>query len=85
MNRLGAAFCRGVEYAIRAQIGLAWVRRADQPRFVATAYMQGSCVGFGIDRHRVHAKPLRRARDAAGNFPAVGYEYFFKHPDPVLG
>ena len=79
MNRLGAAFLRDIEYAIAAQIGLARMRRPDQPGLVAADDMQRVRVRLRVNGDSAYAETFRGARNAAGNFAAVRYEYFFKH------
>ena len=43
------------------------------------AHVQGGAIRVAEHRHRADAHAPCRANNAAGDFPAVGDEYFFKH------
>ena len=44
--------------------------------------MQGTAVGLGIDRHGGNAHPAGGLDDAAGDFAAIGNQYFAKQGLP---
>ncbi|ENT03750.1 hypothetical protein B989_00316 [Brucella sp. 56/94] len=79
MDRLRACFLRGLDDRIDVQIALRGCSRADTHRLVGHFHMQRPCIRIGINRHRGNAKLARRANDPAGDFSAIGNQYFLKH------
>ena len=79
MDRLGPASPRNIDDLVDRKIALAGGRRADQPGFVGLLHMQRSGVGLRVDGDRLHAEPVRRAHDPAGDLAAISDQQLAKH------
>jgi hypothetical protein len=76
MDRLYAAFLRGLEDAVRAQIGFARMRGSDQAGLVAARHVQRACVRLRINGDSANAEPFRRARDRQAISPLLAMSIF---------
>ncbi len=69
----------GADDAVNAQVAFAAGAFADADGFVGQLDVHGVGVRLGIDGDGADVEFLAGADDADGNFPAVGYQNFFKH------
>ena len=67
---------RDDENQVAAQIRLRCWRRAQAVRLIAAGDVQAGAVGVGIDGDGADAEFAAAARDAHGNFAAVGDQHF---------
>ena len=77
------AFCAGLpgrfEDLVAAQVAVCGRGRPDAIRLVGQIDVARIRVGFGIHGDRFHAEALRGLDHPAGDFAAVGNEYFLEH------
>src|ERR1035437_1054453 len=52
---------------------------ADTNSLIRQLRMHGICIRFGIHCHSPNIQLLTGANYSNGDFPAIGYQYFFKH------
>ena len=50
-----------------------------QMAYIGQLHVHGIGIHFGVNCYRANIEFLASADDADGNFPAVGYQNFFKH------
>ena len=79
MDAVGARCASGLDQSVDTQVAVGGRCRADWMRLVAHPHMQGRAVGFRIDRDGTQAEPLSGARNAAGDFAAIGNQDGFEH------
>src|SRR5690606_4707580 len=65
----------------RSQITFGGGCRPDQKGFAGFAHKQGAGVGLTVNGHGLHTHPAGRADDTAGDFAAIGNQYFLEHYD----
>ena len=79
MYRLRAGGLGRLDDALPAQVAVFGRAAANVHRLVAIAHMFGIGVGVRVNGHGLDGHAACRSRYTAGNFTAIGYEYFFKH------
>ena len=79
MDRLRAGLRGDREDRLAVQVAFARRRRAEAIRLVAGLDVQRIGVGIRIHGDRANAHPARGARDAAGDFAAIGNEDLGEH------
>jgi hypothetical protein len=79
VHRLGAGLFAGGDDLVHHQIRFLGRCRADTHGFVGHQHVHRVLVGFGIDGDRLDTHLLGGLHDPAGNFAAVGDQYFLEH------
>ena len=79
MDCRGAPVARGVENHLAPQVTFLRARTADVYRLVAGRNVRGMRVGVGKHRDGADTQAPRRARDAAGDFAAIGDQQLAEH------
>ncbi len=78
VHRVGAAAAAGVQQRRHVQVGLGGSGGADAHRLVGQLHMAGAGVRLGEHRHRAIAQRASALQYPAGDFAAVGDQYFLK-------
>jgi len=79
MHRLGTACARRLDQCSDIEIARARICRTDPNGRIGEARMQRAGIRVGIHRDDMHAEPLRRAGDAAGDLAAIGDQKRLEH------
>src|SRR3546814_3047759 len=79
MHGLCPGFLCDADELIAKKIALRGRRRAKAIRLVGHLDMQRPGIGVGIDRNRLDPHLARGLDDAAGDFAAIGDQYFLEH------
>ena len=79
VDGLGTGLLRHLKDGVAAQVAVLRPRPADRPGFVGQAGVAGADVGLRVNGHRADAQPAAGADDPAGDFAAVGDQYFIEH------
>ncbi len=80
MDGVRSSLTGGFENGADIEIAVLRWRRSDSHRLIRHAQVHGLCIGIGENRHGPIAHAFCRARDPAGNLPAVGDQNFLKRP-----
>ena len=79
MHSFSTGLANGVDNFVDNEIAFAGRRTANMHCLVSVLNVLGARIGIGINSDRFNAHLAGGTNNAAGDFPAIGNEYFFKH------